>query len=178
MQRWRTRNNPISNTIGGSEGTEFLISAPYADKLPIKVAEYIRQNVPFAILIPISLLNGIDRIGKNEIDEAVRDKRSRMKLVISTASASLVDKSSQLPTSCVETLCILYGDSSHGAITTRFQLDFQLMVHEQYCIHTQCNAPVYHRTDPRLRRTSRERNRSAHDWGQAPQARRFRTAHS
>ena len=71
VQRWRTHNNPISNTIGGSEGTEFLISAPYADKLPIKVAEYIRQNVPFAILIPISLLNEIDRIVKNEIDEAV-----------------------------------------------------------------------------------------------------------
>jgi hypothetical protein len=87
VQRWRTRSNPISNTIGGSEGTEFLISAPYADKLPIKVAEYIRQNVPFAILIPISLLNEIDRIGKNEIDEAVRDKRSRMKLVISTSLA-------------------------------------------------------------------------------------------
>jgi hypothetical protein len=86
VQRWRTRNNPISNTIGGSEGTEFLISAPYADKLPIKVAEYIKQNVPFAILIPISLLNEIDRIGKNEIDEAVRDKRSRMKLVIPAAN--------------------------------------------------------------------------------------------
>jgi hypothetical protein len=85
VQRWRTRNNPISNTIGGSGNTEFLISAPYADKLPLKVAEYIRQDVPFAILVPLSLLNEIDRVGKEQVDEAVRDKRSRMKLVISTS---------------------------------------------------------------------------------------------
>ncbi len=28
VQRWRTKSNPISNTIGGSERTDFLISAP------------------------------------------------------------------------------------------------------------------------------------------------------
>ncbi len=85
VQRWRSKTNPISNTIGGSERTDFLISAPYADKLPIKVAEYIRQDVPFTILIPLSLLNEIDRVEKNQIDEIVRDKRSRMKLIISTS---------------------------------------------------------------------------------------------
>ncbi len=62
-----------------------MISAPYADKLPLKVAEYIRKDVPFAILVPLSLLNETDRTGKNEIDEIVRDKRLRMKLVISTS---------------------------------------------------------------------------------------------
>jgi hypothetical protein len=92
VQRWRTLNNPISNTVGNSGGTDFLISAPYADKLPLKVAEYIRKDVPFAILVPLSFLNEIDRTGKNEIDEIVRDKRSRMKLVISIIGASLVDK--------------------------------------------------------------------------------------
>jgi hypothetical protein len=85
VQHWRTLNNPISNTVGDSRGTDFLISAPYADKLPLKVAEYIRKDVPFAILVPLSLLNEIDRTGKNEIDEIVRDKRSRMKVVISTS---------------------------------------------------------------------------------------------
>ena len=85
VQRWRTLSNPISNTIGDSGGTDFLISAPYADKLPLKVAEYIRKDVPFAILVPLSLLNEIDRTGKNEIDEIVRDKRSRMKLIISAS---------------------------------------------------------------------------------------------
>ena len=85
VQRWRTLSNPISNAIGDSERSEFLIAALYADKLPLKVAEYIRQDVPFAALIPLSLLNEIDRTGKNEIDSIVRDKRSRMKLVISTS---------------------------------------------------------------------------------------------
>ena len=95
VQQWRTINNPISNTVGDSGRTDFLISAPYADKLPLKVAEYIRKDVPFAILVPLSLLNEIDRTGKNEIDEIVRDKRSRMKVVISTSlGAGLVDKPS------------------------------------------------------------------------------------
>jgi transposase InsO family protein len=85
VQRWRTLSNPISNTIGGSEGTDFLIAAPYADKLPLKVAEYIRQDVPFAILVPLSLLNEIERVGKNEVDELIRSRRLRMKLVISSS---------------------------------------------------------------------------------------------
>ena len=39
VQRWRTPANPISNTIGASlESFDFLIAAPYADKLPLKVA--------------------------------------------------------------------------------------------------------------------------------------------
>ncbi len=41
--------------------------------------------MPFAILIQLSLLNDIDRVGKIGIDEIVRDKRSRMKLIISTS---------------------------------------------------------------------------------------------
>ncbi len=36
VQRWRALNNLISNTVGDSGGTDFLISAPYADKLPLK----------------------------------------------------------------------------------------------------------------------------------------------
>jgi hypothetical protein len=78
VQRWRSLSNPISNTIGGTEGTDFLIAAPYADKLPLKVADYIRRDTPFAILIPLSLLNEIERVGKNEVDNHIREKRSRM----------------------------------------------------------------------------------------------------
>ncbi len=86
VQRWRTLSNPISNTIGGSEGTDFLIAAPHADKLPLKVAEYIRQDVLFAILVPLSLLNEIYRVGKKEVDELIRSRRLRMKLVIISSS--------------------------------------------------------------------------------------------
>ena len=66
VQRWRALDNPISNAIGDSEGSEFLIAALYADKLSLKVAEYIREDVPFAALVPLSLLNEIDRTGKNQ----------------------------------------------------------------------------------------------------------------
>jgi hypothetical protein len=41
VQRWHTPPNPISNTIGAIlESFDFLIAAPYADKIPLKVAEY------------------------------------------------------------------------------------------------------------------------------------------
>ena len=86
VQRWRTPANPISNTIGASlESFDFLIAAPYADKLPLKVAEYIRKDIPFAILIPMPLLNEIDRISKTEIDPEIRRKRAQMKLIVSSS---------------------------------------------------------------------------------------------
>jgi hypothetical protein len=86
VQRWRTPNNPISNTIGSTnKKLDLLISAPYADKLPLKVAELIRQNIPFAVLVPLPLLNEIDRIGKNEVDPTVRERRQKMKLIISSS---------------------------------------------------------------------------------------------
>jgi hypothetical protein len=54
VQRWRKPSNPIGNAIGFiSNKIHFLISAPYADKLPLKVAELIRKNVPFAVLLPL-----------------------------------------------------------------------------------------------------------------------------
>jgi transposase InsO family protein len=86
VQRWRTPANPISNTIGASlESFDFLIAAPYADKLPLKVAEYIRKDIPFAILIPLPLLNEIDRTTKTEIDPEIRRKRAEMKLIVSSS---------------------------------------------------------------------------------------------
>ena len=46
VQRWRKPSNPISNTVGStSDKIDFLISAPYADKLPPKVAELIRKDM-------------------------------------------------------------------------------------------------------------------------------------
>jgi hypothetical protein len=86
VQRWRTPTNPISNTIGSTnEKLDFLISAPYADELPLKAAELIRQNIPFAVLVPLPLLNEIDRIGKAEVDSTVRERRQKMKLIISSS---------------------------------------------------------------------------------------------
>ncbi len=45
VQRWRKPSNPISNTVGSISDSkiDFLISALYADKLPLKVVELIRK---------------------------------------------------------------------------------------------------------------------------------------
>ncbi len=40
----------------------------------LKVAEYIRKDITFAILVPMPLLNEIDRISKTEVDLNVRKK--------------------------------------------------------------------------------------------------------
>jgi hypothetical protein len=86
VQRWREPTNPISNTIGSlTDKIDFLITATYADKLTIKIAELIRKDIPFAALIPLPLLNEIERTGKTEIDKDVQSKRLNMKLVISTS---------------------------------------------------------------------------------------------
>jgi hypothetical protein len=53
--------------------------------MPPKVAQLIRKDIPFAVLLPLSLINEIDRTGKTSIDEAVRRKRLNMKLIIATS---------------------------------------------------------------------------------------------
>ena len=52
-QRWRKPSNQIDNTVDSvSDKIDFLISAQYANKLPPKVAELIRKEIPFAVLLP------------------------------------------------------------------------------------------------------------------------------
>ena len=86
-QRWRKPSNQINNTVDSvSDKIDFLISAPYADKLPPKVAELIRKEIPFAVLLPLSLLNEIKKTGKTSINKSVRKKkRLYMKLIIATS---------------------------------------------------------------------------------------------
>ena len=79
-QRWRKPSNQINNTVDSvSDKIDFLISAPYADKLPPKVAELIRKEIPFAVLLPLSLLNEIKRTGKTSINKPVRKKTAKYK---------------------------------------------------------------------------------------------------
>jgi hypothetical protein len=79
VQRWRKPSNPISNTVGSISGKiDVLISAPYADKLPLKVAKLMRKNVPFAVLPPLSLPNDIKRTGKPVLTNPfVKNKTTR-----------------------------------------------------------------------------------------------------
>ena len=72
-QRWRKPSNQINNTVGSVSGKiDFLSSATYADKLPPKVAELIRKEILFAVLLPLSLLNEIKRTGKTSTNKSVR----------------------------------------------------------------------------------------------------------
>jgi hypothetical protein len=74
-QRRRKPSNQIDNTVDSvSDKFDFLISAQYANKLPPKVAELIRKEIPFAVLLPLSLLNEIKRTGKTSINKYVRTK--------------------------------------------------------------------------------------------------------
>ncbi len=67
-QRWRKHSTQIDNTVDSvSDKIDFLISAQHADKLPPKVAERIRKEIPFAVSLPLSLLNEIKRTGKTSI---------------------------------------------------------------------------------------------------------------
>ncbi len=49
------------------------------------MTELIRQDIPFAVLVPLPLLNEIDRIGKAEVDSTVRERRQKIKLIISSS---------------------------------------------------------------------------------------------
>lgn len=83
VQKWREPTNVVSNTRGSAPGDfDFLITAPFADKITHKVADLIRADAPFAALMPISLLNETDRNADGTIDEAVRSKRENMQVIV------------------------------------------------------------------------------------------------
>ena len=83
MQQWREPRNPINVLkIEGPAKYDFLIAAPYVDKITHRVAELIRQNKKFAVLIPVSLLTEIDRKANGEIDEDVKKARQRLTTIV------------------------------------------------------------------------------------------------
>ncbi len=54
----------------------------------MKIAEHIRKDVPFAILIPLPLLNEIDRTSKTEIDPEIRRKDEIDRVQLTGASVT------------------------------------------------------------------------------------------
>jgi len=83
VQRWREPTNVISNTRGNAPGEfDFLITAPFADKITHKIADLIRMDSPFAALMPISLLNETDRNADGTIDKLVRSRRQNMPVIV------------------------------------------------------------------------------------------------
>jgi hypothetical protein len=82
-QKWRTPTNPIINTRGDAPGKyDFLITAPFIDKITTKVANLIRMKISFAALVPVSLLNEIDRKPDGNIDSEVQKARAVMQVII------------------------------------------------------------------------------------------------
>jgi hypothetical protein len=57
VQRWRVSKNPISNVrADDKEYFDFLIAAPFAEKVTHKVAQLIREGKKFAVLKAVDLL--------------------------------------------------------------------------------------------------------------------------
>jgi hypothetical protein len=83
VQRWRNPRNPISVLRGEAPGPcDFLITAPFADKITHTVAKLIRDKKNFAALLPVSLLCEIDRDKKGKIDSVVTQRRSKMTTIV------------------------------------------------------------------------------------------------
>jgi hypothetical protein len=82
-QKWRTPTTPIINTRGDAPGKyDFLITAPFMDRIATKVADLIRMKMPFAALVPVSLLNEIGRKPDETIDSEVQKARAVMQIII------------------------------------------------------------------------------------------------
>jgi hypothetical protein len=72
VQRWRVPKNPISNVRSDNkEDFDFLIAAPFAEKVTHKVAQLIREGKKFAVLMAVDLLPQIKVTKTKESDEAV-----------------------------------------------------------------------------------------------------------
>ena len=72
VQRWRVPKNPISNVRSDNkEDFDFLITAPFAEKVTHKVAQLIREGKKFAVLIAVDLLPQIKVTKTKENDEVV-----------------------------------------------------------------------------------------------------------
>ncbi len=73
VQRWRVPKNPISNVrADDKEDFDFLIAAPFAEKVTHKVAQLIREGKKFAVLITVDLLPQIKVTKTKEDDESVQ----------------------------------------------------------------------------------------------------------
>ncbi len=73
VQRWRVPKNPISNVRSDDKKDfDFLIAAPFAEKVTHKVAQLIREGKKFAVLIAVDLLPQIKVTKTKEDDELVQ----------------------------------------------------------------------------------------------------------
>ena len=77
VQKWRTPRNTLSVLkIEAPAKYDFLIAVPYGDKVTHRVANLIRKDKPFAVLMALSLLPEIDKLPDGTIDIIWMYKRS------------------------------------------------------------------------------------------------------
>ncbi len=110
VQRWRTLGNPISNAIGDSGKNGFLIAAPYADKLPLKVAEYIRQDTLRSTSTSLSSQRDRQNREKRNRRNSTRQEITYEARHLNIVRAGMADKPSQLQPDNVSALRILHGE--------------------------------------------------------------------
>jgi hypothetical protein len=90
VQRWRVPKNPISNVrADDKEDYDFLIAAPFAEKVTYKGAQLIREGKKFAVLIAVDLLPQIKVTRTKENNKAVEQFLLSMPTIL-IASLSLV----------------------------------------------------------------------------------------
>ena len=83
VQRWRTPRNTINLfKMEAPAKYDFLIAAPYGDKVTHRVADLIRKDKPFAVLMALSLPPEIDKRAYGTIDLDVQSKRKTMPTII------------------------------------------------------------------------------------------------
>jgi hypothetical protein len=90
VQRLRVPKNPISNVRSDDkEDFDFLIAAPFVEKVTHKVAQLIREGKKFAVLIAVDLLPQIKVTKTKEDDELVQQCLLSMPTIL-IASLALV----------------------------------------------------------------------------------------
>jgi hypothetical protein len=118
VQRWRVPKNPISNVrVDDKEDFDFLIAAPFAEKVTHKVAQLIREGKKFAVLRAVDLLPQIKITKTKENDEFVQQCLLSMPtiLIASLALVWLVSHPDyQLPK---QGHVVLYG--THDRVSTK-----------------------------------------------------------
>mgnify|MGYP000135273970 FL=1 len=83
VQRWRVPKNPISNVRSDNkEDFDFLIAAPFAEKVTHKVAQLIREGKRFAVLIAVDLLPQIKVTKAKENDKVVEQALLSMPTIL------------------------------------------------------------------------------------------------
>ena len=83
VQRWRVPKNPISNVRSDNkEDFDFLIAAPFAEKVTHKVAQLIREGKKFAVLIAVDLLPQIKVTKAKENDKVVEQALLNMPTIL------------------------------------------------------------------------------------------------